>query len=54
MQTSMGEEMSSALIGIGSLIVLIMVFGFGFCYGWKSSEETNERLEKLLERDKRE
>ena len=44
--------MSTALIVIGSLTVLIVVFALGFCYGWKSSEEANEHLEKLLERDK--
>jgi hypothetical protein len=40
--------MSEALIGAGCLIVLAVVFGLGFSYGWKSSEEANDVLRDLF------
>lgn len=40
--------MSEVLIGIFCLIVLVVVFGLGFSYGWKSSEEVNDVLRDLF------
>lgn len=44
--------MSDALIGLCSLFVLFVVFGFGFWFGYRASEDAQKRLDDLLDEDK--